>query len=137
MADQSGSTRFEALWQSALQAYENKTGVALAQHPLALSLQTCQSTDDIATLLQRRAQALDDFRQRDRMIRTIKTTISILTPLSHAASFANVAGLVSQKILMTCPKSLTFLSDIIPAYQGNTSWSRYITGCACHYLVHT
>jgi hypothetical protein len=137
MADKSGSTRSEALWESALQAYENKTGVALAQHPLALDLQTCRSTDDIATLLQRRAQAFNDFRQRDRMIRTIKTTISILTPLSHAASFANVAGLVSQKTLMTCPKSLTFLLDIIPACQGNPSWSRYITGCAYHSLSHT
>jgi len=121
MADQSGSARFEALWESALQAYENKTGVALAQHPLALSLQTCHSIDDMATLLQRRAQAFDDFRQRDRIMRTIKTTISILTPLSHTASLADVAGLVSQKTLMPCPTSLTFLSDIIPTCEGNTS----------------
>jgi hypothetical protein len=93
MADQSGSSRFEALWESALQAYENKTGVALAQHPLALGLQTCHSIDDIATLLQSRAQAFDDFRQKDRIMTTIKTTVSILTPLSQA-SLADVAGMV-------------------------------------------
>ena len=114
MAGQSGSARFEMLWESALQAYENKTGVALAQHPLALELQTCHSTDDIATLLQRRAQAFDDFRQRDRMIRTIKTTVSILTPLSHAASLADVAGLVRQKTLMPCSTSLTFFQTSFP-----------------------
>jgi hypothetical protein len=133
MANQSGSTRFEALWESALQAYENKTGVALAQHPLTLSLQTCHSTDDIATLLQRRAQAFDDIRQRDRMMKTIKTTVSILTALSHAAS---LAGLVRQKALMPCSTSLTFFSDIIPACKGNTSLSRNLTGCMCRSLVH-
>ena len=76
MDEQSGSAHFEALWVSALQAYEIKMGVALAQHPLALALdlQTSRFTDNIATLLQCRAQAFDD-RQRDRMMRTIKTTV--------------------------------------------------------------
>jgi hypothetical protein len=111
MADYSGSTRFETLWESALQAYENKTGVALAEHPLALDLQTRRCTDDIATLLQRRAQAFDDIRQRDRMMRAIKTTVSILTPLSHSAPFA---GLVRQKALMSCFTSLTFFQTSFP-----------------------
>ena len=128
MADRSGSARLEARWELALQAYENKTGVALAQHPLAFSLQTSCPTDDIATLLQRRAQAFDDFRQRDRMMGTIKTTVSILTPLSHVAS---LVGLVRQKALIPCSTSLTFFSDIIPARKGYTSCSRYITGCTC------
>jgi hypothetical protein len=111
MTDQSGFARLEALWQSALQAYDNKTGVALAQHPLALDLQTCRSSDDIATLLQRRTQAFDGFRQRNRMMRTIKTTVSILTPLSHAVS---LAGLVRQKSLMRCLTSLTFFQTSFP-----------------------
>jgi hypothetical protein len=111
MADESGFARFEALWESSLQAYENKTGVALAQHPLALYLQTSPPTDDITILLQRRAQAFDDFRQRDRMMRTIKTTISTLTPLSHATS---LAGLVDQKVLVTCFESLRFFFQTFP-----------------------
>jgi hypothetical protein len=133
MADQSGSARLEALWQSALQAYENKTGVALTKHPLALDLQTCPDTDDIVTLLQRRTEAFNDIRQRDRMTRTIKTTVSTLTPLSHAAPFA---GLVRQKALMPYSTSLTLFSDILPACKGNTSCSRNITGCTCRSPVH-
>ena len=138
MADYSGSARFQALFESALQAYEKKTGITLAQHPLALSLQTCHSVDDVASLLQCRAHAFDDIRQRDRMMRAIKTIVFILTltPLSHAASLAHAAGLVRQTALMPCSTSLTFFSAFIPTCKGNTSWSRCITGCKCHSLVH-
>ena len=108
MADQSGSPRFQALFESALQAYEKKTGVGLAQHPFAVDLQSCLSIDDITTLLQRRAQAFSDFRQRDRMMRAIKNTVSILTQFSNAASPADAVGLVRQDPLMVCSTSLTF-----------------------------
>jgi hypothetical protein len=137
MADQPGSARVEALWESGLQAYEIETGLALARHPLALALalalaldlQTPHSTDDIAILLQRRAQAFDGIQQRDRMMRTINTTVSSLTPLSHAAS---LVGPVRQKTLRRRSTSLTFcFSDIIPACKGNTGCSRNTTGCPC------
>ena len=52
MTDHSASHRFQALFESALQAYESKTGITLAQHPLAVDLQDCHSVDDITTLLQ-------------------------------------------------------------------------------------
>ena len=97
MTDQPGSINFEAIWDSALQAYEKKTGVALAQHPLAQDLQTSQSIDNITTLLQRRARDFNDFRKNDRIMRAIKTTVSILTPLSEAAFLAEAVGLVCQK----------------------------------------
>src|SRR5579863_800319 len=107
MADKSGSAPFQALFESALQAYEKKTGVALAQHPLAVDIQNCQSVDNISTLLQRRAEAFSDFRQKDRMTKAIKNTLSILTPLSDVASLADAVGLVRQEALMTCSTSLT------------------------------
>jgi fungal STAND N-terminal Goodbye domain len=81
MAVQSGYARFQALFESALQAYEETTGIALAQHPLAVNLQ-CHSIDDTTTLLQGRAQAFSDSRQRDRIMRAIKNTVSILNLLS-------------------------------------------------------
>ena len=93
MADQSGSARFQTLFESALLAYEKKTGVALAQHPLAQQIQSCHSAQDIITILQGRAQAFDEFR-RDKIIKSIKATVSILTPLSTAASLADASGLV-------------------------------------------
>jgi hypothetical protein len=94
MADQAGTARFEALFESALRAYEEKTGINLAQHTLSVELQTCHSVDDIATLLQGRVQTFNNFRERDRMLKAIKTTVSILTPLSWATSLADGVGLV-------------------------------------------
>jgi hypothetical protein len=109
MTDQSGSARFQSLFESALQAYEKETRILLAQHPLAVDLQTCQSVDDITTILQGQAQAFNHFRESDRIMRAIRTTVSILTPLSQATSLANAVGLVRRKALMGCFTSLTFL----------------------------
>ena len=91
MTDQPGSVRFQAPLESAVQAYEKKAGVTLAdlEDSLAMRLQRCHSVDDIATLLQGQAQAIDDFQQRDRIFKSIKTTVSILSPTYSAASGPN------------------------------------------------
>jgi len=104
MTDQPGSARFQALLESAVQAYENKAGVKLAdsEDSLAMRLQGCHSVDDIATLLQGQAQDIDDFQQRDRIFKSIRTTVSILSPISSVTSIADSAGLVRRKVLMAC-----------------------------------
>jgi hypothetical protein len=99
MADQSESARFQALFESALQNYQKQTGVTLSKHPLALQLQSCHTEDDITNLLQGQAKAFDTFREKDRILKTIKTTVSILTPLSKATSLVHAVGLVRQKAL--------------------------------------
>jgi hypothetical protein len=117
MANQTGSARSQALsFESALQAYEIKTGIMLAQHPLAADIQNCQSVDDISTLLQGRAQVFSDFRARDRMMKAIKTTVSLLTPLSDAACLtaSDATDLVRRKVLMACSTSLTFFQTPFP-----------------------
>jgi hypothetical protein len=96
MADQPGHTRFQALFESALQAYEQKTSITLAEHPLAVQLQSCDSVESIITLLLGQARSLSNFRESDRIIKSIKTTVSILNPLSVAASFADTFSLVCQ-----------------------------------------
>jgi hypothetical protein len=136
MADQSGSARLQDLFDLALQAYEKKTSIALAQHPLAVNLQNCQSVDDITTLLQSQAQAFNAFRESDRIMRAIKTIVSILAPLSGALSFANAVGSVRQKALRGCFTSLTPLPEFIPTYQGNTSWYWHTTKCMCRSPAH-
>jgi hypothetical protein len=101
MAEHSRSARFQELFESALQAYEKKTGIILAQHPLSVQLQSCHSARDITALLQGRAQAFSDFRTGDRIMMSIKATVSIITPLSDAASLVDAIGLVRQKALVT------------------------------------
>jgi hypothetical protein len=136
MADGSGPARFQLLFESALQDYGVKTGVPLSQHPLAMDLQSCQSVDDITTLLQRRTEAFTDFQQRDRTMRALETTVSILTPLSDVGSLADAIGVVCQEAIMACFTSLTFFSDIISTCESNTSKSCYTTGCMCRSFVH-
>ncbi len=63
MGDRSGSTdtRFRALFEPALQAYEEKTGVTLAEHPLAVQLHSCHSIESVTTVLLGEAQAFREL----------------------------------------------------------------------------
>jgi len=99
MADQLASTRFQEFLNRAVYDYEKNAGTTLehGEDSLAIQLQRCHSTDDITTLLQDKMQAFDDFRQRDRIFKSIKATVSILTPISTLASAVDGAGLVRQK----------------------------------------
>jgi len=134
MTDQPGLARFQVLLESALLAYEKRAGVILADlgDPLAARLQTCHSVDDITALLQGQAQAIDDLQQRDRIFKSIRTTVSNFTPSLSVAYIADDAGLVSQKTLTGTLTSLTISTDITPTWEGNTRYSWHPTGCMCH-----
>ncbi len=109
MAHQPESARFQALFESALQAYEEKTGVSLAQHPLAIKHQSCDTIEAITGLFQDQAQAFVDLQGSDEIMKSLKTTVSILSKLSSAPSLANAFGLVRQKGPMACLASLNFI----------------------------
>jgi hypothetical protein len=94
MANQSGVSgpvSFQTLLESALLQYEKKTGVTLSEHPLALQLQSCNSVEDFNNILQDKAK---DVRESERVTRSMKTIVSILTPLSSVASLPDAVGLV-------------------------------------------
>jgi hypothetical protein len=114
MAHQSGSAHFQALLESALRAYEKKAGVSLAEHPLALKIQNCDSVDGITAILQDQAQTFRDLQGSDKIMKSIEATVSILSKISSAASLADVFGLVLQGALMICLTPLTFFSQTFP-----------------------
>jgi len=58
MGDQSGSIRYQAIFESALKTYEKETGITLVEHPLSLQLQTCDTVESMTTLVQHQASAL-------------------------------------------------------------------------------
>ena len=109
MAHLSESVPFQALFGPALQAYEKMAGVSLAQHPLAIKLQRCDSIEAISSLLQDQAQAFSHLQGSDKIMNSLKTIVSILSKLSSAASRSNAFGLVRQKRLMACLTPLTFI----------------------------
>ena len=85
-----------------------KTGFTLVQHPIAVNLQNSHSAEDVTTLLQGLALAVSDFRERDRMMKAIKTAVTLLTPLSDSTSLTEAVDPVRQKVFMMCLTSLTF-----------------------------
>jgi hypothetical protein len=88
--------RFQELFESALEAYEKNTGISLPRHPFAEQLQSCHTVEDITALVQDQASTFSEFRRKDRVMKPIKSTVSILTALSATASLSDVIGLVRQ-----------------------------------------
>jgi hypothetical protein len=110
MTDQPGPARFRAFLDTALQDYEKNAEVPLADLPggdLHIQLERCHSIDHITTLLQDKVQAVDDFQQRDRIFKSIRAIVSILSPISAVAGVADDVGPVRPTILKAC---LTFLT---------------------------
>jgi hypothetical protein len=103
----SESNRLRAHFESALQTYQTMTGIALAEHQLAVRLQNCDSIDSITTLFKCEARSSSDLQGSDRIMKSIESTVSILYTLSATASLGDVIDLVYQKALMGCSVSLT------------------------------
>lgn len=100
MTGQSGSPRFPEIFQAALQDYEKTTNISLAAHPLAERLQDCHSVDSIATFLQDQAREFGDSRGSDRIMGSIRNTVSILYTLSDTTALRNGVYFVRSKVPM-------------------------------------
>ena len=100
MGDQSESSRFQELFESALQDYQHQTGISLPEHPLAQQLQNCNSVESIITILQQQANAFSEFRGRDGILKSLKNITSVLCKLSATAGLDDAVGLVCWEVLM-------------------------------------
>jgi hypothetical protein len=87
MSDQSGSdpSRLQALLEAALQDYERQTGIVLAKHSLAEKLQNCHSVESLTAVFKEQTQDFSEFRRRDKVLKPLKTTLSVLDKLSAKA----------------------------------------------------
>jgi hypothetical protein len=104
MSDQSGSSRFQALFESALRDYEKQTGITLANHPLAEQLQNCQSVESVTTLLQGQARDFSKFKGSDKIMKSLKSAVSVIAALG-------------QDISMVCPWPLIRYSRSLTSIQ--------------------
>jgi hypothetical protein len=94
MADHSPFTRFRARFESALRAYQQATGIILAEHPFTQQIQNLQSVDSVTAMLKHEARAASDLLGTDRTMNSIESTVSMLFTLSVAASFGDPSGTV-------------------------------------------
>ena len=94
MSEESGESRLRALFEAALEDYEKKTGIALADHPLAQQLQNCVSVESVAEVFREQTQVFSEFRGRDKIMKFLKNTISVLYNLTAVANIGHDFGLV-------------------------------------------
>ena len=95
MSDQSGSSSLRVLFEEALKAYEQQTGIELARHPLASRLQDCSSVEDVAAVLREQAQEFKEFREKsDNIMKPIEKILTVLHNLSSVAGLGHDVGLV-------------------------------------------
>jgi hypothetical protein len=99
MANQSQSSRFQLLFESALQDYQIQTGMTLPNHPLAKKLQYYNSVKSVIAELQEQAQAFTEFRGGDaKIVKSLKSVVSVLYTLCTSTALGEAVGLVCPKV---------------------------------------
>ena len=95
----SAASRFnyQAIFDSALEAYKKKTGKDLTSDPLLRSIENCNSPDAVLAIL--RAQIPESGQPRsshNRLITWLDPTVNVLNVFS--ATIGGLVGLVSPKV---------------------------------------
>jgi hypothetical protein len=86
--------RFGALFDVALAKYAKRTGQDLRNHPLAASIDKCQSPDALLSIFQMQSRAFDEFRNGDpKLIKWLKPVVDGLHIVSARVNAS--ASLVS------------------------------------------
>ena len=90
----SSSSNFQSIFTASLRAYENKTKNKLLDHPLAASLQSCDSPNAVLSVLQDLIQQFDQRRTSDERLKNwLNPTVNVLYTFS--ATLGEGVGLVS------------------------------------------
>ena len=78
--------------------YEKQTGSDLVQHPLAQRLQGCRSIESVVGVFRELMPAFggDDDGGEERIMKSLKGTVSVLYALSNSAVLGKATGLVRQ-----------------------------------------
>jgi hypothetical protein len=85
MADQSGQSHFQELFEAAFRDYEKQTGETLANHPLAQKLQSCDSVESVTTVFREQIETFSEIRGKDKVLKPLKNVLSVLHKLSSAS----------------------------------------------------
>jgi tetrahydromethanopterin S-methyltransferase subunit B len=111
--------------------YEKQTDINLVTHPLAEQLRNCHSAEDVTTLLQGHAPALESFQGSD----GIKSIASGLSMLSTTIVLGDSIGLVRQKAFMAVFCSSYTFSTAVPTCGSNAHRYPCPARRTFHYLV--
>jgi hypothetical protein len=134
MSQLSSSTTLRALFDAALQDYNDKTGNVLSDHPIAKQLETCESVDSIISILQEQARSFREFRENDgRLMKALNSSVDVLCAPSISSALNEAVGRVVRRITFITALFL-MASTAIPACKGNIHWLRHLTQCMFLFL---
>jgi hypothetical protein len=81
----SAQPHFQELFEADFRDYEKQTGKSLANHPLAETLQSCDSVESVAAVLRRQTEISSEIQGKDKVLKPIKNILSALHKLSSAS----------------------------------------------------
>ena len=81
MTDQSGPSHFQEIFEAAFRDFETQTGKALANHPLAEKLQSCDSVESVTAVLREQTETSSEIRGKDKVLKPLKNVLSVLNRL--------------------------------------------------------
>jgi hypothetical protein len=104
MGDLPEWSRFQVLFESALQDYETQTGTILARGPLAERFERCSSVGSVVDILQEQARAFGEPQGggESRVMKSLKRVVSVLYSFSTSTILGEVIGLVVRPKVLTC-----------------------------------
>jgi hypothetical protein len=107
--------KYQAVFDSALNFYEKKTGKVLSSNPLRRKLETCHSPNDILTALGQQIPESHQSRSDDDVLtKWLTPTVNVINAFS--ATISRAVGLVSHKRWLTHCMICT-LMFILQAYE--------------------
>ena len=87
LSTSTASSRFQAIFRSALKSYQKQTKEDLIAHPLASQLESCDSTSAILAVLQDQVREFDKSHSGDeRLTKWMTPTVNVLCAFSAAIS---------------------------------------------------
>ena len=118
------SLYFQSVFNTALEAYENKTKNKLLTHPLATQLQSCNSPAAVLSMLQELIPQFDQRHRSDERLRSwLNPTVDVL--FSFSAVIGEGVGFVGLSYLAFCNLcSDCYLLDILTC-ESLICWYRY------------
>jgi hypothetical protein len=127
MSRESRPSRFRTAFDAALQEYEKTTNITLATHPIAEKLDNCHSVELVILLIQDQAQGFGDFPGIDRIMKSIKNIVSVLSMLAATPALSDAIDIVRPKALMGVFNSTSDAYSTVTACESNTNWHRHPT----------
>lgn len=96
MSSTPDTINFEAIFNAALAKYSNQTGHDLRNHPLASTIDGCDSAESILAIFQEQAKSFHEFSHGDpKLMKWLQPVVTGLYTLTTSPALSAGASLVS------------------------------------------